>query len=501
MSKLVSSNNLSKVALAALNNPDAAVAALRRREEMRATRERCMSLAGFVHMAWPILEPETVLHWGWANDAIATHLEAVTAGDITRLLINVPPGFMKSLLTSVFWPAWEWGPRGKAGGRWLTTSYKEDLAKRDATKMRSLVMSPWYQQHWPLVLERGGDSSFENSAKGWRKATAITSMTGHRGDRIVVDDPHSTESAESQAKRATTARLMTESIPTRLNDPKASAIVVIMQRLHTQDASGQILQDDPSYEHLCLPMRFEKDRRCRTSIGFVDPRLAEDELLDDVRYDEPSLAALEKKLGPVAVAGQFQQRPAPREGLMFKRSWFEIVPLVPQGGQQARAWDLAATAFTGTGDPDWTVGLCGMRVNDGTIIITGMERFRVGAGELLERIRQVARRDGWPVRQRLPQDPGSSGKVTADWFARELLAAGLQVQVGLATDDKQTRATPVCGWAAEGKVKLLKGDWNEVFLEEVCNFPVARHDDIVDALSDLHAELNRYAIYALGNVS
>lgn len=501
MSKLISSSNLSRVALASLNNPEAAVAALRRREAIHSTRARCRTLSEFVKSAWPILEPETPLHWGPANEAIAMHLEAITAGVITRLLINVPPGFMKSLLTSVFWPAWEWGPCGKPGGRWLTTSYKEDLAKRDATKMRTLVLSPWFQLHWPIALERGGESSFENQAKGWRKASAITSMTGYRGDRIVVDDPHSTESAESASKRATTARLMTESIPTRLNDPKTSSIVVIMQRLHTQDASGQILQDDPTYEHLCLPMRFEPDRRCKTSIGYVDTRTHEGELLDNVRYDEPTLSSLEAKLGPAAVAGQLQQRPAPREGLMFRRSWFEIVRIVPEGGQWARAWDLAATAQLASGDPDWTVGLKGMRYRDGTIYITDMERFRVGPGDLLERIKITAKRDGWGTVQRVPQEPGGAGKVVADWFVRELMSAAVQVQVEPITEDKHTRAMPVCGAAAQGKIKLAKGDWNEVFLEEVCNFPVARHDDIVDTLSDLHAELNRYAIYDLSGIS
>ena len=70
------------------------------------------SLAGFVHRAWPVLEPGQPLRWGWALDAMCAHLEAVADGRLTRLLINVPPGMAKSLLTGVFFGAWLWGPQG-----------------------------------------------------------------------------------------------------------------------------------------------------------------------------------------------------------------------------------------------------------------------------------------------------------------------------------------------------------------------------------------------------
>jgi hypothetical protein len=104
-------------------------------------REECKTLAGFVRHAWPILEPKAKLIWGWPLQAMADHLEAVTSGQITRLLTNCPPGLMKSLLHSVFWPAWEWGPAELPHMRYLTSSYSQDNVMRDNTKMRRLVES------------------------------------------------------------------------------------------------------------------------------------------------------------------------------------------------------------------------------------------------------------------------------------------------------------------------------------------------------------------------
>ncbi len=248
-------------------------------------RARCQSLAAFVREAWHVLEPGSEYIHGWHIDAICAHLEAITDGRITRLLINVPPGTMKSLIVSVFWPAWEWGPRGLAWMRYLTTSYSESYVKRDSRRMRDLVQSDWYRSLWPEVsLVRSGEASFANSATGFREGVPFQSLTGGRGHRVLIDDPHSTETAESPAERQRTTRIFRESVPSRLVDPKTSAIVVIMQRLHEEDVSGQCIKLGLGYEHLMLPMEFEPERRCRTSIGFEDPRTYENELLFPERF-------------------------------------------------------------------------------------------------------------------------------------------------------------------------------------------------------------------------
>ncbi len=407
-------------------------------------RARCQSLAAFVREAWHVLEPGSEYIHGWHIDAICAHLEAITDGRITRLLINVPPGTMKSLIVSVFWPAWEWGPRGLAWMRYLTTSYSESYVKRDSRRMRDLVQSDWYRSLWPEVsLVRSGEASFANSATGFREGVPFQSLTGGRGHRVLIDDPHSTETAESPAERQRTTRIFRESVPSRLVDPKTSAIVVIMQRLHEEDVSGQCIKLGLGYEHLMLPMEFEPERRCRTSIGFEDPRTYENELLFPERFPREVVDRDKRPMGSYAVAGQFQQRPVPREGGLFKREWFEgkFITAAPAATKWVRHWDLAATA----------------------------------------------EQDGKEVEISLPQDPGQAGKVQARDFVAML--AGYVVKAEPETGDKVTRAEPFSAQCEAGNVYIVSGDWNADYIDELCLFPGGSFKDQVDASSGAFGRL------------
>jgi predicted phage terminase large subunit-like protein len=461
-------------------------------------RENCQTLSGFIREAWHVVEPSSPFIHGWHLDAIAEHLEAITDGRINRLLINVPPGTMKSLLTSVLWPAWEWGPKGRPSLRYLTTSYAEKYVKRDSRRMRDLVQSEWYRSLWPEVeLVRAGESSFANTKTGFREGVPFASLTGGRGDRVIIDDPHSTESSESDADRATTTRIFRESVPTRLNDPKSSAIIVIMQRLHEDDVSGQIMKLGLGYEHLMLPMEFEPDRACSTSIGFRDPRTEDGELLFPARFPREVVERDKIPMGSYAVAGQFQQRPAPRSGGMFQRGDFEIVDAVPAGGQECRAWDFAASKPAPGRAPDWTVGLK-MKFVAGTFYVQDVRRDRWSPGDVEKNLKNTATQDGLTVRIRMPQDPGAAGK--ADAQTKVKLLAGYDVKVVLPTGDKATRAKPASAQAEAGNVKLVRGLWNDTFLNEVCSFPNAQFDDQVDAFADALNELALGSTFTLANV-
>lgn len=451
-------------------------------------RELCSrSLAAFAKRAWHILEPATPLKWGWALDAICQHLEAVTDGRVNRLLMNVPPGMMKSLLTAVIWPAWEWGPRGMAATRFISTAHKQDLAIRDNMKCRRLIQSDWYQERWPITLtsDQNAKTKFENDRTGFREAMAFTSMTGARGDRVILDDPLSADDANSDAALLAAELTFLEALPTRVNNEQ-SAIVVIMQRLHERDTSGLILSRGLPYVHLMLPMRFEPDRRCTTEIGFTDPRTEEGELLFPERFSEAQVAELERTLGSYAASGQLQQRPAPRSGGMFQRGDFEIVEAAPAGGKECRAWDFAASAPKPGRQPDWTVGLR-MKYVGGIFYIMDVQRGRWAPSDVERILRNTASQDGIAVRIRMPQDPGAAGK--ADAATKIKLLAGYDVKVEPVSGDKATRARPASAQAEAGNVKLVRGEWNDAFLDEVCMFPNGQHDDQVDAFADALNEL------------
>lgn len=455
------------------------------------------SLADFVIQAWHILEPSTELKWGWAMEAICDHLEAVTRGEIKRLLMNVPPGSMKSLLTNVMWPAWEWGPRHMPSKRFLSTAHKQDLAIRDNLKCRRLITSDWYQSRWPVQItgDQNAKTKFENSATGFREAMAFTSMTGSRGDRVTLDDPLSVDDATSEAALLAAETTFREALPTRVNNDE-SAIVVIMQRLHEKDTSGIILAERLPYVHLMLPMRFEPSRRCVTPI-FEDPRKTEGELMFPERFTEAAVNELEKTLGDYATAGQLQQRPSPAGGGILKIDHFQLWPAnqdLPVIEYVVQSVDPAFTEKT-TGDPtaftSW--GIFSHKGKRGALLLDvwaehlGYPQLR---SKLVEEWHTVyGKTDGRKGKKAdaLLIEQKASGQS----LIQDLRQANLPALPYLPTTDKVSRAhqaAPILEldilWIPESRNDPGKPvTWARAFLKELEQFPNAEHDDMVDSFT------------------
>jgi predicted phage terminase large subunit-like protein len=450
------------------------------------------SLINFVRIGWRQIEPETPFVDGWAVEAVCEHLEAVTRGEIRRLLINIPPGCMKSLTSNVFWPAWEWGPQRSSHLRFISASYEKGLATRDLVRCRDLLFSDWYQALWPLQFK--GDQNlktyYENENRGWRLAASVgSSLIGYRGDRIVVDDPHDVKSAESEVKREESLRWFTEVLPTRLNNQMKSTIVVVMQRLHERDISGLITSKlSADWEHLMLPMEYESKRKCVIQVtGFSDPRDVEGELLWPERFDADSVERLKNVFrsqgGTYAEAAQLQQRPAPRGGGMFKRKDFEIVDQVPAGGRSVRGWDLAAS--TGRTSA-YTVG-AKLTLCQGKLYIEDIARDRLTPSGVEKLIIACAERDGRVTWISIPQDPGQAGKAQRARLAQ--LLHGYRVHFSAESGSKEDRATPLAAQVEAGNVFVVRAPWNDAFLTEAEMFPTGEFLDQIDALSRAYAKL------------
>jgi predicted phage terminase large subunit-like protein len=462
-------------------------------------RSRCSTLIGFVQEAWKILVPDEDLVVGWHMHAICQHLEAVTSGKINRLLINVPPGSSKSLLVSVFWPAWEWGPCERRSLSYLSTSFKDDPVTRDIRKCRDLIMSDWYKALWPQVrLTRTGETSFANVDKGTREGSAFNSLTSLRANRLIVDDPHSTKTAESDTERGNTTRQFLEGARNRLNDQRRDAIVVVMQRLHADDLSGVIVAQRLGYVHLMIPMEFDPARACETVIGWRDPRTRDGELMDPARFPIDVLDDL-KKGGSYFYSGQYQQRPTAREGGLFKRAWFagKIIArdhLPTSKLRYVRGWDFAATVPKAGRTPDWTVGVL-MARHGVDYYVLGMERAQESAGSVRSLVKARAETDPRGTMIRIPREPGQAGVDQAERYIEFL--AGYRVRDVRPTGDKTVRAEPLSIQAENGHVYLVNSGppedgvdaWIATWLDEVCTFPAASHDDIVDASADAFVEL------------
>ena len=507
---------------------------------LRKSKEDCEeSLVEFIKQAWPLVEPAQPYLHNWHVDFISYHLEAVTNGEINRLLINVPPGTMKSLLVNVFWPAWEW--TRTPGLRYICTAHSQNLAIRDSTKMRRLIQSDWYKERWGDVVTLTGDvnakTKFENTSTGFREAVAFESMTGVRGDRVTIDDPHSVDSAMSDVQRQTTIETFLEAVPTRLTNPKTSAIVVLMQRLHTDDVSGIILEKNLGYTHIMLPMEFDPERRCVTDLGFEDPRVEEGELLFPARFPREVVERDKQVMGPWAVAGQFQQSPSPRGGGIIQRKYWALwddEEAKSQGLNDASKYppmDYIVASL----DPAYTE----KKENDpSALTVWGIwQKGGATARRLLSRTSEVSTilddRDTVPCvmlmhawEKRLPihgsevvREQGENdrqfrarqlqnyglvehvidtcNRYNVDMLLIEAKASGLSVAqeikrlnrtatwgvylVNPGNLDKVARAYAIQPIFASGTVYAPDKDWADKVITQAEVFPKARHDDLVDS--------------------
>lgn len=478
---------------------------------VEASRGRCKKLSAFIAEAWHILEPDTLYVHGWHIDVLCDHLEAVTRGEINRLLINIPPGSSKSLIVSVFWPAWEWA-MGYTSYRYITTSYNEANTTRDTDKFVDLLTSAWYQMRWPhVVLKRKGSKLVQNTGTGSRRSSPFGSLTGKRADRLVIDDPHSTESAESDKDRLRTTNRFRRGALNRLNDQRKSAIIIVMQRLHEQDISGVILSHfAKEYVHVCLPMEFERQSPCYTVVQPTgstakpragrydaerrtwyfandnvpegraaaveaaplrlvyrqDPRTREGELLDPVRFPAAVLAELKAGMGAHDYAGQYQQRPSAREGGMFKRADFVIVDAIPaEAVKKVRRWDLAATVQAMGNDPDFTASV---KMSQWALkfYVEDVTEFRRTSTEVRKAIKNTASQDGRACAIVIPKDPGQAGVDQSSSIIAE--NAGYKITAERETGDKGTRAEPLAAQNGAGNVYLLRAPWNERFIDQLC---------------------------------
>jgi predicted phage terminase large subunit-like protein len=296
-----------------------------RKRKRTASKIKCEArYYDFVKEAWSSVDPNNYQD-GWHIEFICDHLQAVFENKINNLIINIPPGYGKSILTSVLFPAWCWIKNPAL--RFLTGSKGFDLAVRDCRRSRILFNSKWYQERWGdrwcFVSDENTKGSYENDKGGFRNIfSSQGNVTGFRGDIRIFDDPHDASDTFNSVALQKTNDWFTSTFSTRTDQLKPSKTIIIMQRLAVGDLTGYLLNNYADYwMYVCLPLEYESARKCKTILG-EDHRTIEGELLwDKVSIDNISI--LKSSLGINGVAGQLQQRPNLAEGSIIKLSWFK----------------------------------------------------------------------------------------------------------------------------------------------------------------------------------
>ena len=482
-------------------NPAVMLDLVKREQERRSASG---SLYEFVKQSWHVVEPGIPFIASWHIEAICEHLEAVSAGEIHRLLINIPPRHSKSTIVSVMWPAWEW--LTDPAQKFLCASYSGNLSTRDNLKTRRLLQSPWYQERWGHMFAFAGDQNakqrFENDKTGYRLATSVGgTATGEGGSRLILDDPHGAQAAQSEVMRESDLEWFDMVWSTRLNNPKTDAMVTVMQRLHERDISGHILEDIKGWEHICIPAEWDGKVR-KTSLGEYDPRKKKGELICPERFGEKEITTLKQLLGTYGTAGQLQQDPTPSEGGILKTNHFKLWPAtsgLPPFEYILQSYDCAFTEKT-TGDPTacsvWAMfthkgernamlidawdehlsypDLRARAVKDWTTEYGGMTKDSpYSRAKRPDRILVEAKASGQSLLQDLRlakvpavgYNPGQADKVSRAHQAAPTLELGLL-------------------WVPESKKNLGQPvSWAASFLKQLGKFPVAEHDDYVDTFT------------------
>lgn len=437
--------------------------------------EREIGLRGsfydFVLMAWQHVEGSAYSD-NWHIESICQELEDLYFGKTKKLIINIPPGCMKSMLVCIFFPVWCW--IRSPDSRWLATSFDAGLTWRDSGKSLALMQSDWFKARWGdrvrFATKDPAKGEYQNTAGGWRFATSVEGKTtGWHPDFILVDDPLKPKDVTKAGLEAVIS-WWRGTMATRGRNMKERRICVIMQRLDENDLVGYLLANEKGWRCVCYPMRFDPSR---ASPG--DPRTEEGQLLWEDRYPEEAVSDLEIQLGPRNASAQLGQDPHPEGGTLFERNWFgnRYTELPEKPGLWVQSWDCT---FKDLSSSDYVVGQIWASIGGGFYLVDQL-RAKMGFLATCQAIRDW--RTKYPKARTILIEDKANGSAVIEVLGKEfpgLLA--VEPEGG-----KVVRANAVTGYWKAGNVWLPNAHWVPEFIENHVKFPAARYDDEIDTMS------------------
>jgi predicted phage terminase large subunit-like protein len=355
---------------------------------------------------------------------------------------------------------------------------------------RRIIESDKYQLAWgerfKMTTDQNVKTRYENDKKGGRVvASTDAAGTGFGGNRIIIDDPISALEADSETSRTTAIEWFKGTASTRMNNPAEDAIIMVHQRLHTEDTTGYVLSTEPdTWEHLVFPMRYDPALRKTTSLGYQDPRKVDGELLSPKRLDEKTVSEMEKRLGTYHRDAQLQQNPSSREGSIFKQKdwkYYHTPPAQMVSAMDEIIWSWDCTFKDGTGT-DYVAGHCiGRKGADKYLLKRVCERMGFSATKTRIQNERAATPFASKTIAVLIEDK-ANGPAVLDALEGEVPAlTPISPQGG-----KVARANAVQPQHEGGNFYLpsptLEGqEWVVDFVDLFSKFPGVPHDDDVDA--------------------
>jgi predicted phage terminase large subunit-like protein len=434
-------------------------------------------LGTFAARCFQDLNPQTELAMNWHLEVIAAKLTAVREGKIRRLIINLPPRHLKSLLASIAFPAWCLGHDPSA--QILCVSYAQDLADKLARDCRSIMLSPWYRRIFRtrLAPHRQAVQEFITTRQGYRLATSNGGvLTGRGADLILIDDPLKPEEALSATQRQAANEWYDHTLYSRQNDKQHGAIVIIMQRLHEDDLVGHVLGQEP-WEVVCFPAIAEADEVHEIDTIWGSQCFTR-QLGDALHPDREPLDTLDRirrTIGEYNFAGQYQQSPAPLGGGMVKAEWFKRYGEKERPERFERTVQSWDTANKVTELSDYSVCTT-WGVRDKDLFLLGVFRRRLEYPALKRAVRE--QQSLFRATEVLIED-----KASGTQLIQELIAEGCHGVTRYQPEcEKIMRLHAQTGMIENGFVHIPEtAPWLAEYLHEMTVFPKGKHDDQVDS--------------------
>ena len=420
----------------------------------------------------------------WHLEVLCDTLERVRRGEIKRLIINVPPRSLKSIIVNVAYSTWLLGHNPCE--RIVSASYSADLAEKFARDSKIVMESEWYRRIFPRTViskNRSTPCDFNTTARGGRYTSSVDgTMTGRGGNIIIIDDPIKPSDAGSESALTKVNEWYKNTMLSRLDDPQNGAIILIMQRVHENDLTGYLLENADEWTHIKIPEVAITDETW--AVGNTVFRRTAGRPLNPARMNAQTIDARRQELGTYVWSAQYQQEPCPAEGGIVKESWLhyytqrqaeEIDPI--KYCRIFLSWDTANKVGTTNAYSACCVIL--MTRENGAYKYYLLDVVR-GKWEMPELIRQ-----SMTIYHKWRYEKGGGVFVK---LLIEDKASGTQlidIESIKPDADKTSRLMGVSAYIENGTLLFPQEEkpWWSEFKKELLGFPNTKHKDQVDALT------------------
>ena len=446
------------------------------------------------------LHPQKELIHNWHIKCILHHLDAVEKGQIKRLIINMPPRSLKSICVNVYWSVklLARNPSSKI----ISVSYSQELSNKHAQDVRFVMQSGWFNYCFPdALIARGNNTKqkFLTQSRGFRFATSVCgTLTGEGADFIIVDDPQTPQQVFSQKKREKINNWFDQTLVSRLNDRANGAIVVVSQRLHPNDLTGYLLKKG-GWTVLTLPLI--APRNTKISINNYEYKRKKNEVLNKTEFDKKTINDLKRELGHYGFMSQYQQNPQVLHSQIVKKDWFrrysrKELESIYDKMIIYQSWDCAIKVGKNS---DYTVCIT-IGLYNNQYYLLNVLRKKYTYPHLKNAVIQMY--DTYKPVTIIIED-----KASGQQLIQEIQEHSSHIHIVPYNPkyDKVTRLVLITPLIESGNV-FLPGEkaaksWLPQFEEELLLFPIAEHDDQVDAFTQLiqwlqkqKATMNKYSL-------